>query len=278
MAQSGLRPCVVQKLRLGMIENLDVEQESYLIQVPEEIEKGKFGSHPAFKGKEARKYLKMYLETRKDELMPESLLFITHKKPKREINTKNLSRAFQYTARKLKKTGHMTYKIRGSGKPSEIRLYNLRKFFKKYAYQMGEENVNFLMGHTIVGSNANYKAKDPEHYRKIYEEKALPNLKLEEAKPADLYKLKQEHQEEIAELRTELATVTNKLAKKDTEIQELKQLILPLTELMKLVDKYGIVDLVVKKRTQEQLEAEQKVLDEMVEEHEKRSKAKKPQE
>ena len=37
MAQSGLRPCVIQKLTLNMIENLDKEQKSYLIQIPEEI-------------------------------------------------------------------------------------------------------------------------------------------------------------------------------------------------------------------------------------------------
>jgi hypothetical protein len=64
-----------------MIENLENEHESYLIRVPEEIEKGKFGSHPAFIGKEARKYLKMYLDTRKDELTPDSLLFVTNQKP-----------------------------------------------------------------------------------------------------------------------------------------------------------------------------------------------------
>jgi hypothetical protein len=71
-----------------------------------------------------------------------------------------MNRAFRLAARKLEKSDAIEYKIR-EGKPSELRLYNLRKFFRKYANQMGVENVSYLMWHTVRGSDPNYKPKTP---------------------------------------------------------------------------------------------------------------------
>jgi integrase len=207
MAQSGLRPCAIKKLRLKHLEDLNIERLSYKINVPQEIDKGKFGSHVTFIGEESAKYLKLYLATRTD-LTPESLLFCIHNKPNTPINIKNLSRAFQTSARRLRKTGALSYEIREKGKPSELRLYTLRKFFKRKCKDMGDEDTNYLMGHTIVGANANYAPRDPEYYRKRYEEKALPFLRLESPTPTDAQQLRdlmrKQHQKEMELLQTQL--------------------------------------------------------------------------
>ena len=161
MAQSGLRPFTIKQLKLKHLEEFD--KIPCKIEIPKEIAKGKYGSYVSFVGSDAIKYLKRYLATRKD-LTAESLLFCSHFDSKQIINTKDVSRVFKLSAQKLEKSGALKYEIR-KGKPSELRLYNLRKFFKKYANQMGEEEVNYLMGHSVGGSNAIYRRQDHEYYR-----------------------------------------------------------------------------------------------------------------
>jgi antitoxin component of RelBE/YafQ-DinJ toxin-antitoxin module len=165
------------------------------IEVPREITKGKYGRYVTFIGPDAIKYMKQYFSTRTD-LAPNSLLFCSHSDPSKPANVKDLSRAFKLAARKLEKTGAIDFEIR-RGKPSELRFYTLRKFFRKQAHQMGFENVNYLMGHTVRGSDANYRPQDPEFYRKLYEEKAMPFLRLETATPTETEKT-------IAELKKQL--------------------------------------------------------------------------
>lgn len=61
---------------------------------------------------------------------------------------------------------------------------------------------------SVRGSAANYKPKDPEFYRKLYKEKAMPFLRLETATPTETEKT-------IAELKKQLN-------ERDKEIEELK--------------------------------------------------------
>ncbi len=195
MAQSGLRPFTIKQLKLKHLEEFD--KIPCKIEVPKEIAKGKYGRYVTFIGSDAIKYIKQYLATRKD-LTAESLLFCSHFDSNQPINTKDVSRVFKESAQKLKKSGALEYEIR-KGKPSELRLYNLRKFFRKYANQMGFENVNYLMGHTVRGSDANYKPQDPEFYRELYAEKAMPFLRLETSDPLEtenaITSMKQENRE-----------------------------------------------------------------------------------
>jgi site-specific recombinase XerD len=193
MAQSGLRPHTIVQLRMKNLESFD--KVPCKIEVPKEITKGKYGSYMTFIGPDAIKYMKQYFSTRTD-LAPNSLLFCSHSDPSKPANVKDLSRAFKLAARKLEKTGAIDFEIR-QGKPSELRFYTLRKFFRKQAHQMGFENVNYLMGHTVRGSDANYKPQDPEFYRKLYEEKAMPFLRFESATPTETEKT-------IAELKKQL--------------------------------------------------------------------------
>lgn len=161
MAQSGLRPHTIKQLKLKNFEDFD--KLPCKIEVPQEITKGKYGSHVTFIGPDAIKYLKQYLVTRTN-LTPNSLLFCSHHDPASPVDVKDVSRAFRMAARKLEKTGALHFEIR-EGKPSELRFYTLRKFFRKYANQMGFEHVNYMMGHTTKGSDSNYTPKDPEFYQ-----------------------------------------------------------------------------------------------------------------
>jgi site-specific recombinase XerC len=220
MAQSGLRPHTMKQLRLKNLENLD--KVPCKIDVPEEITKGKFGSYVTFIGPEALKYLKQYLATRTN-ITSGSLVFCSHTDPNQPVNVKDMSRAFRLAARKLEKSGAIAYEVR-QGKPSELRLYNLRKFFRKYASQMGNENVQYLMGHTVRGSDANYKPQDPEYYRDLYAEKAMPFLRIESATPTETEKT-------IAELKRQLE-------ERDKQIETMKVTIDKIQPLVEFVNSF----------------------------------------
>jgi integrase/uncharacterized coiled-coil protein SlyX len=225
MAQSGLRPHTIKQLKLKNLESFD--KIPCKIDVPEEIAKGKFGSYVTFIGSDAVKYLQQYLGIR-TYLNPESLLFCSHENPKKPVSVKAMSRAFRLAARKLEESGALNYEIR-KGKPSELRLYNLRKFFRKYANQMGFENVNYLMGHTARGSDANYKPQDPEFYRQLYAEGAMPFLRLETATPSETEKT-------IDELKKQLET-------RDKEIEAMKEQLEALKPLLDLLNSKIVVGL-----------------------------------
>ncbi|MCW4018469.1 MAG: site-specific integrase [Candidatus Bathyarchaeota archaeon] len=197
MTQSGLRPHTIAQLRIKNLENLD--KVPCKIEIPQEIAKGKYGRYVTFIGLDAIKYLRQYLATRSN-LTDESLVFCSHDKPTIIINVKDVSRAFRLSAIKLEESGALKFQVR-EGKPSELRLYNLRKFFRKYAIQMGFEVVEYMMGHIVKGVDGNYRPQDPEFYRVLYAEKAMPFLRLEEPTPTEtteiMEALRRQHKEEM---------------------------------------------------------------------------------
>jgi hypothetical protein len=189
MRQSGLPPHAIKQLKIGNLErilNLNTPVPCK-IDVPHE-------KYRTFIGEEAIKHLKQYLATRTDPT-PESLLFTMQSNPKKEINTKDVSRAFRLTAQKLEKERKITYEIR-RGKPSELRLYSLIEFYRK--------NAKYYLTELHTKSTP----KDDEFYRKLYEEKAMPFLEIESPTPTDLRRLRQQQQKEIE--------------RRDKEMQELK--------------------------------------------------------
>jgi len=224
MAQSGLRPHTIRQLRMKNLGSLD--EAPCMIQVPKEIAKGKYGSYVTFVGPDALKYLKQYFATRTD-LTPESLVFCAHDNPNKPINAKDMSRAFRLAARKLEQSGAIEFEVR-PGKPSELRLYNLRKFFRKQAHQMGFENVNYLMGHTVRGSDANYKPQDPDFYRKLYDEKAMPFLRLESATPTETEKT--------------IVKLKKQLGERDKELEEMKRMMVKLQPLVDFMNRHPPVE------------------------------------
>lgn len=137
-------------------------------------------------------------------------------------------------ARKLEKSGALHYEIR-EGKPSELRFYTLRKFFRKYANQMGFEHVNYVMGHTTKGSDSNYTPKDPEFYRELYKEKAMPFLRLETATPTEtektledlrarLAKSEAEKQDMLAKWESSTSALEQRLSQNEKRTNEMLEL------------------------------------------------------
>jgi hypothetical protein len=148
MRQSGLTPNAIKKLRIK-----DLEPS---LQIPCKIDSPKGDLEPpAFIGEEAVRYLKQYLATRKDDLNPESLLFTIHNNPRREINTKDVSRTFRLAAEKVAK-----------GKTRRLRLFSLVTFYRNNAKHYLKE----LKNHPLA---------DDESYKTLYKQHALPFLEIE---------------------------------------------------------------------------------------------------
>ena len=204
MAQTGLRPDTLCNLRLKHIEpEFSKGIIPCKIDVPKEIAKGEYHSYFTFMGEESVKYLKAYLNKRPG-IGPENYLFVSHGTDKR-CNPKSMSRIFVRAIQKLKEKGIMDFKQTAKGKPRTVRLYNLRKFFRKYANQAGFEFVQFWMGHTVKeGVDEHYRPKDVEFHRQLYAEKAMPFLRLETATPS-------ETEQTIMELRKQVEELNEKL-------------------------------------------------------------------
>jgi len=204
MAQSGLRPQTICKLRRKHLEpDLKEKRVPCKIEVPRELAKGKYRAYFTFIGEEAINYLMNYLKTRTN-LTEDSYLF-TQRESNNPIDYSNISHRFREAILKLRKKGILSFSQKQRGKPSELRLYNLRKYFRKYANQMGFENVQFMMGHIVKeGQEESYRPQDPEYYRKLYAEKAMPFLRIEKPSPLKMEKVIDDQTKEIERLKKEL--------------------------------------------------------------------------
>ncbi len=163
MRQSGLNPKMLMQLKIK-----DIEQGMPIpckISLPEELRKGKCQKYPIFVGKEAVTYLNQYLKTR-NNLTSESLLFSCHTNPKKEINTKDVSRTFkQIITKKIIPT--LTNKAE-KDKLNKLTLYDLINFYK--------ENTK-----SYVKTLKNTEGVETDtFFRTIYNEKALPFLEIQE--------------------------------------------------------------------------------------------------
>lgn len=222
MAQSGLRPTTICNLRLKHLEpDWSNAKVPCLVTVPEEITKGQYHGYITFIGEDAVRYLKAYLNTRRI-LTKDSYLFVNYGTENRMIfNT--VSSLFRKAVRILKEKGVMDYDQKQKDRPAEIRLYNLRKFFRKMAHQAGFENVDYWMGHTGPGVDSSYRPRDPEFYRQIYAEKAAPFLRLETSTPSETEKAIETQAAQITELKAQLETIEEERRKEhETFIKEMK--------------------------------------------------------
>ena len=225
MAQSGLRPETISLLQLKDLPELDEGKVPCLVMVPKQKTKGKFGAYFTFIGEDALKYLKDYLATRAD-LTPESYLF-AGANGKGCMGVSQPSHAFANTLETLSKSGKIVHQKRGNRKPSEIHLYNLRKYFRNQAGPAGTDNVNFWMGHRIGGSDDNYKSREGqeqiEKLRIIYAEKAMPLLRLESNTPTETEKTISAQAKELEELKVALATFQKQFLEMQKNLSELKK-------------------------------------------------------
>lgn len=205
MAQSGLRVDTLCKLRIKHFQpDLLKGRIPLKIEVPKELAKGKYRRYVTFIGEEGVQQLKNYLKTRAS-LTPESYVFSQHGKEK-QLDRRTVSHIFHRMLSKLKAKGILDFKQRELGKPSELRLYNLRKWFRKQAHQAGFEFVQFWMGHIVrEGVEESYRPNDPEFHRKLYEEKAMPFLRLELTAPTETEELISKQAKEIEKLKEQLS-------------------------------------------------------------------------
>ena len=213
MAQSGLRPHTISHLKYKHIkEDFEKKIVPCKIDVPQEIAKGKYGSYFTFIGKEGVKYLRAYLNTRPN-LKDDDYLFPMQGSTER-VNPKSITGLFTRTVLKLQQKGLIAVKQEVEGKPRDIRLYNLRKFFRKFAHQAGSEIRDFWMGHTVkAGVDDHYRPQDVEFHRKLYKEKAMPFLRIETHTPTETDKKITELEEENKELGTKVTELDKRIKK-----------------------------------------------------------------
>ena len=177
MRQSGLPPHIIKQLKIRNLERI-LEPDT---PIPCKVKRDNL-STPDFIGEEAVKYLKLYLKTRtRPNPTPESFLFTIRNNPNKQINTKDVSRAFRLATQKSINRS-ITRELK-KGEPSELRLYSLIKFYRKKA----EDYLKEL--------NNNSTATDDEFNRKLYEEKARPKLEIEPPTPIQIQRLERENRE-----------------------------------------------------------------------------------
>ena len=177
MTQSGLRPYTLCRLKFKHILPDYKKRIPCKVDVPQEIAKGKYGSYFTFTGEESIRYLESYFKDRKD-IKPNDYLFTTHG-TNRKVSKNSMSVNFANIIKKLNESGNIKFEQKKEGKPRTIRLYSLRKWFRKQAgFGAGQDYVNFWMGHSL-GVDDHYFSRDVEHHRQVYREKAMPHLRLE---------------------------------------------------------------------------------------------------
>lgn len=229
MAQSGIRPSTLCALRLSDLEpDLSQNRIPVLVKIREEIAKGQYHEYISFLGEDAVNALHAYLNTRKD-LKPDSLVFVNYG-TEQQMKYNTFSSMFRKAVRLLRDNNVMSYEQKKANRPAQVRLYSLRKFFRKYATQMGFENLDYLMGHTGPGVDAHYRPTDTEFYRKLYAEKAMPFLRLETSTPSETESVIAEQQqqiqkqsEEIAELKKQMETLAHVVELYSKAVNERKQ-------------------------------------------------------
>jgi len=184
MAQSGLRPDTLVKLKLKNIEpDFSANRVPCLIRVGENETKGKYGAYWSFMGQESIDALKAYFSTERTNISNEDYIFEMERRRRKRTNAidrdaKTFSVLFGLTVRQLKANKVLNFEERAK-KPSELRLYTLRKYFRRNAGKAGADFVNFWMGHQSKnGVDQHYISVDPEFHRIQYSKYALPELTL----------------------------------------------------------------------------------------------------
>lgn len=239
MVQSGLRPNEICNLKVDDFEQLLSNNPPIpcLIKIRQEATKGKYSSYFSFAGKESIDYIKEYFKRENREVTLESYVF-TKENGNTQADTDLISHLFRRTVNRLKKQHKLAFKNKTSEKANrnELRLYNLRKYFRNQAGQAGKDYVNFWMGHSLGVDGHYFSNTDTEMHRKQYIEKAMPNLRIEEKIPGENEQVILDLQKELKEQKTQNETLRK-------QFEEIKKAIRPLLEFSETLEKYGRVRL-----------------------------------
>lgn len=175
MAESGQRPNTLVQLRYKHIkEDFEAERIPMKIDLPPQILKDRVGKRVTFIGEDAFNSLKEYLSTRIP--LDDNEVIFQPEKPfaKSEcLSPESFGNKFSRVALKLKLT-----KIEEKGKPKPLRLYCLRKYFRKYCRPEDISYREFWMAHSL-GTDEHYISRDVEDQREMYRE-AYPRLRIYE--------------------------------------------------------------------------------------------------
>jgi hypothetical protein len=210
MRQSGLTPNTIKQLKIKDVEKI-LEPDTprpRKINLPQEIQKDKFGKPPTFIEEEAINYLKQYLASRTNPT-GEDPLFITYSNPPQKINTHNASKTFRIQAERFEKTKTITLEEIKKGKLDKLKLYDLVKFYRDNTKDYIKE----------VKKNLN---KDDEFFRNLYEKIAKPNLEIEVPTKTKINQI----EKQLALTNVKIEKIENILMPKQRELtpEEIKNL------------------------------------------------------
>jgi len=175
--ESGMRPNTLTKLRWRHIkDDFSARKIPMMIKLSSDILKCHVTERWTFIGDEGYQALHRYLSTRRPLPLKEGDFIFAKEKPKGgKLGATALSQAFNKKVKKLR-LAEPEGADADRRKPKEIRLYCLRKAFRKYmAASTDSRYVEFWMGHT--STETHYLSTDPEYHRQLYA-KGYPSLRI----------------------------------------------------------------------------------------------------
>lgn len=203
MAESGMRADTAVNLKYWQIgEDFEAKRVPMKILLPSSVLKDHVGDRWTFLGEDGFRELSDYLQ-RRMPLEKDDFVFASEREGKvkgEQFSPASISTKFNRIVQKLE-----IDKSQGkAGKPKQIRLHGLRKFFRN---NMRAEKgyLDFWMAHSL-GVDAHYISRDPEEHRKRYAE-GYKYLRLSEASPetlSDVYQQIRDKDREIKELKGRL--------------------------------------------------------------------------
>jgi site-specific recombinase XerD len=222
MAQTGLRPDTLVKLKLEDIEpDFSKGVVPCQVRVKETQTKGAYSEYYSFMGEDSINALKAYFSTlrgmnnlnikkdKRSNMSAESLLFTYQGSEIKAANPKSFSAMFSKTLRQLMASNTITYKQGAYNKPSDLRLYTLRKYFRNNGSKAGPAHINYWMGHlSALGVDIHYFGQDVEKHREQYRKFAMPDLRLQSSTPNENEKLMIEKSKEVDELKNKVVELT----------------------------------------------------------------------
>jgi len=166
--ESGMRPETLVNLKWTHIKDEFLGHKVPMkIKLTSDILKCRVIERWTFIGEDGFEVLKRYLETRLP-LKEEDYIFVSENPKGEKLRSGALSQAFNRTVQLLDLAPNR------NGKPKEIRLYCLRKAFRKFM-DVEEAYKEFWMGHTSTSTH--YISTDPEYHRELYSH-GYENLRL----------------------------------------------------------------------------------------------------
>lgn len=210
MAESGMRADNAVNLKYWQIrEDFELKKVPMRILLPSSVLKDHVGDRWTFIGEDSFGELSDYLQ-RRLPLGNDDYIFASEKQGRvvgEQFSPASISTKFNRIVQKL----GIDKSLGKAGKPKQIRLHGLRKFFRN---NMRAEKgfLDFWMGHSL-GVDAHYISRDFEEHRQRYSEgyKYLKILSPSIESLSEFRDLLSQKDQEIAQLRSRVEELTERL-------------------------------------------------------------------